>query len=126
MEKTIVIILTQIVLKLLNLYMTFTMNIYNFCKSCAVKIAVSAVLLLSVVCVQSQTIEGTVIDNSLEPVVGAVVCTVDSVESILSATTTDANGKFSLNISAPSSLRVSHIAYETYDLIVTDNKPLTI
>lgn len=102
------------------------MNIYNFCKSCAVKIAVSEALLLCVVCAQSQTIEGTVIDNNLEPVVGATVCAIDSAESILSATTTDANGKFSLNIFEPIHLRVSHISYETYDLTMTDNKLLTI
>ncbi len=84
------------------------------------------VLLLSDICAHSQTIKGTVLDNGFEPIVGATVCVIDSAENVLSSAVTDANGLFSIDNAQSSHLRVSHIAFESKDVMVYDDKPLTI
>lgn len=63
---------------------------------------------------QVKTVKGTVVDAAGEPVIGANV----KVKGTTTGTITDVNGEFSLEVSSGSTLEISFIGYETYELQV--------
>ncbi|MDR1814106.1 MAG: carboxypeptidase-like regulatory domain-containing protein, partial [Tannerella sp.] len=67
-------------------------------------------------------VTGTVIDASGEPVVGANIAE----KGTTNGTSTDANGKFTLNVESGGTLIISYIGYASQDIKIVDNKPLTI
>jgi TonB-linked SusC/RagA family outer membrane protein len=73
---------------------------------------------------QSKThITGTVVDQTGEPIIGANV-----VEKGVAAngTTTDADGKFSLNVSPGATLVVSYVGYVTQEITVTTQTTISV
>jgi len=67
-------------------------------------------------------ITGTVIDQSGEPVVGASI----SEKGTTNGTSTDADGKFSLNVKDNAALQVSYIGYVTQEIAVGSQTSLQI
>ncbi|MCR9012494.1 carboxypeptidase-like regulatory domain-containing protein [Gabonibacter chumensis] len=65
-----------------------------------------------VVFAQQQTVSGTVVDSSGQPIIGANVV----VKGTATGTVTDIDGKFSLNVSPGSTLVVSYIGCVTQEI----------
>lgn len=85
-----------------NVYHPFSLNFF---------LLIILLFVSKILCAQT-TINGTVFNNSLRPIVGATVCLVDDDKNILSATITDSVGNFKFNNAKTDYLHVSHVAYE--------------
>jgi hypothetical protein len=68
------------------------------------------------------SISGTVADNSNEPLPGASV----SVKGTTNGTSTDFDGKFSINAVSGDVLVISYIGYKTKELTIADSKNLEV
>lgn len=86
-------------------------------------------LLLLVLCVgfnanaQNITVNGTVVDSTGEPMIGATV----SVEGTKNAVATDIDGNFTLkNVSSKATLVVSYIGYKTEKVAVNGQNKITV
>ncbi len=66
---------------------------------------------------QTETINGTVVDDAGAPVVGAAVLQ----KGTSNGTITDIDGKFSLNVTANSTIVVSCIGYVSQEVVVSEN-----
>ena len=72
---------------------------------------------------QSKTITGAVVDETNEPVIGAVV----KVSETTLGTTTDIDGKYSIDLpEGRNQLEFSFLGYETQIVVVTDNRVVNI
>ncbi|MDR1381381.1 MAG: carboxypeptidase-like regulatory domain-containing protein, partial [Tannerella sp.] len=69
-----------------------------------------------------RTITGTVVDSDGEPVIGANVME----KGVTNGTVTDADGRFSLNVSADATLTVSYIGYVTQEVATGGRSSLQI
>lgn len=65
-----------------------------------------------VVFAQQQTVSGTVVDSSNQPIIGANVM----IKGTATGTVTDMNGRFSLNVPPGSTLVVSYIGCVTQEI----------
>lgn len=70
-----------------------------------------------------RTITGTVVDESDEPLIGASVCTVGNAKS---GTSTDIDGKFSIQATTGNTLEVSYIGYVAQKVTVTEQNSYDI
>ena len=71
---------------------------------------------------QSQKVTGVVVDSKGEPVIGATVKQLGTSTGAI----TDLDGKFSLNLSAKSSLEISYVGYVTQKVEVIPGQSITI
>ena len=71
---------------------------------------------------QSQKVTGVVVDSKGEPVIGATVKQLGASTGAI----TDLDGKFSLNLSAKSSLEISYVGYVTQKVEVIPGQSITI
>jgi len=77
---------------------------------------------VSILFAQTKGIKGTVIDETGEPVIG---CTILE-KGKTNGTTTDADGKFTLNVSPNATIQVSYVGYVTQEIAVGNKTTLTI
>ncbi len=71
---------------------------------------------------RTETVSGIVTDRSGKPIIGANI----TEKGKSNGTTTDADGRFSLQIAADATLVVSHIGYVTQELVLTEETQLKI
>lgn len=103
------------------------MKKYDSCKEFAhfrFVIALALLLLAPLMAAaQSRTITGTVVDETNEPVIGAVV----KVSETTLGTTTDIDGKYSIDLpEGRNQLEFSFLGYETQIIVLTDNRIVNI
>ena len=67
---------------------------------------------------QDSTLSGTVVDEHGEPLIGATVMA----DGTTTGTTTDLDGKFSLNVPVGSTLKISYVGYDTSKVKVTKGR----
>ena len=70
----------------------------------------------------SRTVSGIVKDASGETIIGANV----SVKGTTTGTITDIDGKFSLNVPAGSTLKISYIGYQDFETVITTQSTLDV
>ena len=71
---------------------------------------------------QTQTVRGIVVDQSGEPVIGGSV----SQKGTSNGAITNVDGEFSLDVPLGATLTVSYLGFSTEEIVVKDNKPLSI
>jgi len=71
---------------------------------------------------QKQTVRGVVVDESGQSVIGASV----SQKGVSNGTVTDMDGAFSLEVPQGATITVSYLGFSTEEVVVRDNKPLSI
>ena len=72
-------------------------------------LTILCLLVGAVVCAQTVTVTGTVVDSTGEPLIGA---TVMEKGSQANGTVTDFDGNFSLNVATPTIIAVSYVGYD--------------
>jgi TonB-linked SusC/RagA family outer membrane protein len=78
--------------------------------------------IVSIAGVADRTVNGTVKDNNGKPISGAIV----QVKSTSVGVTTDAEGRFSLSVPDNATLQVSHVSYETIEVVVGTQSTIDI
>ena len=69
-----------------------------------------------------QTVQGTVVDEKGEPVIGAII----KVEGVGSGIVTDINGHFTLKVAPTAKLRVSYVGYTTQTITNLNNPSIVL
>lgn len=69
-----------------------------------------------------RTVSGIVKDATGETIIGANV----SVKGTTTGTITDIDGKFSLNVPAGSTLKISYIGYQDFETVITTQSTLDV
>ncbi len=81
-----------------------------------------AALAMSFCAVAQQMVSGTVVDSKHEPIIGATVL----VKGSTVGTSTDFDGKFSLNVSEGATLSISYVGFTSAEVAATNNMTVVL